>query len=61
VAKKVAKKIEVEECEFAPICPHCNQEITKVYKRSHGIIETHTIYLCSICRKILSIGYNYWS
>ena len=50
--------IKVIKTDSLPKCPHCEQELDTIEKVEHGQLETHVVYICPKCKKILSIGYN---
>jgi uncharacterized protein with PIN domain len=49
----------VKRDDLAPICPHCENELTEVYTRAKGvpfIQGTNVVYFCPHCQKVLGIG-----
>lgn len=52
--------MDVRETDSDPVCPHCERVLTYIEKRTHGIIETHVVYLCPHCKRLLSVGNNRW-
>jgi transposase-like protein len=53
--------INIVFSESLPKCPHCEKELETIEKIVHGEWEKHVVYICPSCKKILSIGYNYYS
>jgi hypothetical protein len=51
--------VEVVECDYVPPCPHCKEPLRRILKCvSSGSVQTETIYSCSECGQLLSIGYD---
>ena len=52
--------IELEQkTVIAPICPHCNVELRKIYFRElQGILGKRYIYFCSECKKVLGVSHR---
>ena len=51
----------VKRENLAPICPHCEQELTEVYSKAKGapfIQGTNVVYFCPHCRKVLGFGHG---
>jgi uncharacterized protein with PIN domain len=49
----------VKREDLAPVCPHCEEELTEVYTRAKGvpfIQGTNVVYFCPYCRKVLGFG-----
>jgi len=49
----------VKRDDLAPICPHCENELTEVYTRAKGvplIQGTNVVYFCPHCQKVLGFG-----
>lgn len=51
-------KIEIVESDEIPVCPHCDKPLAKVLKKSYGSLDTHVVYFCGNCKKVISIGFN---
>lgn len=49
-------KIELQDTEELPVCPHCGKELNTILKNTKGVWERHLVYMCSHCKKVLSIG-----
>ena len=48
-----------EKADEAPICPHCDAELAKVWMRQlRGVFGRRYIYYCSVCRKVLGISHR---
>lgn len=42
-----------------PICPHCKQELHKVWFQAlEGLLGKRYIYFCSSCRSVLGISHR---
>ncbi|MEJ2052877.1 MAG: hypothetical protein P8X42_03065 [Calditrichaceae bacterium] len=52
--------IEVQERnEIIPICPHCNDQLTKVYfQELIGFLGKRYVYFCSACNKVLGVSHR---
>ena len=52
--------IEVEEkSDVYPVCPHCKNEVTKVWCRLlSGTLGKRYIYFCSICKSVLGVSHR---
>ncbi|WP_238907595.1 zf-TFIIB domain-containing protein [Clostridium sp. YIM B02506] len=48
-------KIQFEEAEELPICPHCEKELSTIHRHYKGVLSSVVIYMCPHCRKILNI------
>ena len=51
----------VKREDLAPVCPHCEEELTQVYARAKGvpfIQGTNVVYFCPHCRKVLGFGHG---
>ena len=51
----------VKREDLAPLCPHCEEELTEVYARAKGVAfvqGTNVVYFCPHCRKVLGIGHG---
>ena len=49
----------VKREDLAPLCPHCEEELTEVYKKAKGIPfvqGTNIVYFCPHCRKVLGFA-----
>ncbi len=49
----------VKREDLAPLCPHCDQELTEVYTKVKGVALAqgqNIVYFCPHCRKILGFG-----
>jgi len=49
----------VKREDLAPLCPHCEKELTEVYIRAKGVPfvqGTNVVYFCPHCRKVLGFG-----
>lgn len=52
-------KIQLVESDTVPVCPYCNKQLQTIEVISKGFIEQTMVYICPLCKKILSIGYNF--
>ena len=52
--------IRVKSAEkVAPLCPHCDQEITEILMREvAGLLGRRYVYFCKHCRKVLGISHR---
>jgi hypothetical protein len=52
--------MELEERnDIAPICPHCEEELPRLYSRSlKTLLGRRYIYFCGGCRKILGVSHR---
>jgi uncharacterized protein with PIN domain len=51
----------VKREDLAPVCPHCEEELTEVYTKAKGVpfaAGTNVVYFCPHCRKVLGIGHG---
>ncbi|MBL1214868.1 MAG: hypothetical protein HND52_16035 [Ignavibacteriae bacterium] len=50
--------INVEETNIInPVCPHCGEEITKVFARLMSTaFGKRYIYFCSLCKKVIGVS-----
>ena len=49
----------IDREDLAPICPHCEHELTEVYRRGTGfpVGQGRTlVYFCPSCRKVLGFA-----
>lgn len=49
----------VKREDLAPVCPHCEQELTEIYTRTRGVAliqGANVIYFCPHCQKVLGFG-----
>ncbi len=49
----------VKREDLAPLCPHCEEELTEVYTRAKGVPFVqgrNVVYFCPHCRKVLGFG-----
>ena len=49
----------VEREDLAPRCPHCEAELTEVYRRSKGagfLVGRNVVFFCPHCLKVLGFG-----
>jgi hypothetical protein len=49
----------VEREDLAPRCPHCEAELTEVYRRSKGagfLVGRNVVLFCPHCLKVLGFG-----
>jgi uncharacterized protein with PIN domain len=49
----------VDRMDLAPLCPHCEAELTEVYRKGKGfpLGEGRTlVYFCPHCRKVLGFA-----
>ena len=45
--------------KVAPVCPHCDREITEVWTREMaGFLGRRYLYFCQHCRKVLGISHR---
>ncbi len=42
--------------DFAPVCPHCGQEVDRLLEVKGGWFDTKRIYCCPHCRKIVGVN-----
>jgi uncharacterized protein with PIN domain len=50
---------QVSSPDKRPICPHCQNPITKIYSTEiRGILGRRYIYYCSMCLKVLGISHR---
>jgi hypothetical protein len=52
--------IQLEEKEeIAPLCPHCETEIRRVwFQKIPGVAGKRYLYYCSNCRKALGVSHR---
>ena len=49
----------IEDQTTAPICPHCESEISAVHTRKvEGMFGVRYIYFCAKCRKVLGLSHR---
>lgn len=51
----------VRRDDLAPVCPHCENELSEVYTRARGvplIQGTNVVYFCPHCQKVLGFGHG---
>lgn len=49
----------VEDAEEKPICPHCGEELDKVFsRRVQSFLGVRFIYYCGHCRKVLGLSHR---
>ena len=49
----------VKREDLAPLCPHCEKELTEVYEKTRGIpfvTGKSVLYFCPHCRKTLGFS-----
>ena len=49
----------VKRDDLAPLCPHCEKELTEVYVESKGVpfvTGQNNVFFCPHCRKVLGFG-----
>lgn len=49
----------IERQDLLPLCPHCDRELTEVYRKARGaglIVGRDNLYFCPHCRKVLGFG-----
>jgi len=55
-------KPEYIDTDSTPVCPHCDEELPKIERVATGknllSRSLNVVYLCSHCKKVLSIGGN---
>ena len=45
--------------DIEPICPHCNQSLTKLWFRELlGTLGRRYVYFCPHCRKVLGVSHR---
>jgi uncharacterized protein with PIN domain len=51
----------VKREDLAPVCPHCNEELTEVFTKAKGVAliqGTSVVYFCPHCGKVLGFGHG---
>ena len=49
----------VKRDDIAPVCPHCEKDLTEIYAKSQGagfIMGKDTMYFCPHCSKVLGFS-----
>lgn len=49
----------VEREDLTPLCPHCERELSEIYKRAKGvalIVGRDSVFFCPHCSKVLGFG-----
>jgi len=49
----------VKRQDLAPLCSHCDRELTEVYTKAKGapfVQGSNVIYFCPHCLKVLGVG-----
>lgn len=49
----------VKRDDLAPICPHCEQDLSEIYAKSQGagfVMGKDTVYFCPHCSKVLGFA-----
>ena len=48
-----------EKNDVTPICPHCSQEIARLwFRRIFGLLGKRYVYFCSECRACLGVSHR---
>lgn len=49
----------IEKADVKPVCPHCKQEINKLwYREIAGFLGKRFLYFCSECRAVLGVSHR---
>ncbi len=49
-------KLESQEVDYPPICPHCEKKIDEIHWRQIKAFHAEYLFMCPHCRKVLGIG-----
>ena len=52
----MAEKLPSREVDYAPVCPHCNEELGELHWRSLTAVHAEYVFVCPKCHKVLGIG-----